>query len=256
MALKIKSLGQSGYRLQCDEVVVYIDPYLSDSVASMGEEDLRRMVPIPVKPENIKDADWVLLTHHHRDHYDPDTIGPLSISSPGCRFVCPGNVVDALESLVDSSRIIIAEENWIKLAAGLRLLAVPAAHPEIERDKKGHLQYVGYVLECGKKRLYHAGDTSPDERIIKIIKPLLIDIAMIPVNEKNYFRNRRGIIGNMSVREAFQFAEEIGVKKLIPMHWDMFKPNSVSPEEISLLYHQLCPAFKMLLTPVGRDVLQ
>ena len=47
-----------------------------------------------------------------------------------------------------------------------------------------------------------------------------------------FFRARRGIIGNLSVHEAFQFAEEIAVKQLVPVHWDMFAANAVDPEEI------------------------
>ena len=49
----------------------------------------------------------------------------------------------------------------------------------------------------------------------------------------------------MSVREAFQYAEEIGARTVIPIHWDMFEPNSVLPEEIELLYAKLQPDFRL-----------
>jgi L-ascorbate metabolism protein UlaG (beta-lactamase superfamily) len=42
----------------------------------------------------------------------------------------------------------------------------------------------------------------------------------------NYFRNKKNIIGSMSNREAFQFAEDIGVKLFIPTHWDIFEKKS------------------------------
>ena len=77
------------------------------------------------------------------------------------------------------------------------------------------------------------------------------DVAFIPVNEQNYFRARRGIIGNMSVREAFQFAEEIGARSVVPTHWDMFAANQVYQEEIELLYRLLRPGFKLIMNPDG-----
>ena len=52
----------------------------------------------------------------------------------------------------------------------------------------------------------------------------------------------------MSIREAFQLAEETKVKTLIPVHWDMFKVNSVSPDEIKSVYSFYDWSFEMSLT--------
>jgi len=71
----------------------------------------------------------------------------------------------------------------------------------------------------------------------------------MPVNERNFYREKRGIVGNMSVREAFQMATDIGVKTLVPTHWDMFAPNSVYKEELNLLYELMRPPFEMRLDP-------
>ena len=61
------------------------------------------------------------------------------------------------------------------------------------------------------------------EVIEAVSKYAPIDVGLIPVNEINYYRNQEDIIGNMSIREAFQFSEDIGVKLLISTHWDMFE---------------------------------
>jgi len=53
----------------------------------------------------------------------------------------------------------------------------------------------------------------------------------------------------MSVREAFQMAADIGVKTLVPTHWDMFAPNSVYKEELNLLYELMRPPFEMRIDP-------
>jgi L-ascorbate metabolism protein UlaG (beta-lactamase superfamily) len=58
----------------------------------------------------------------------------------------------------------------------------------------------------------------------------------LPVNEDNFFRRRRGIVGNMTIREAFGLAAEVGIQSVVPVHWDMFAVNSASPEEIKAVY--------------------
>ena len=40
----------------------------------------------------------------------------------------------------------------------------------------------------------------------------------------------------MSIREAFEFAEDVNAKTLVPVHWDLFEVNSVSPTEIKAVY--------------------
>jgi L-ascorbate metabolism protein UlaG (beta-lactamase superfamily) len=59
----------------------------------------------------------------------------------------------------------------------------------------------------------------------------------------------------MSVREAFHFAEKIGAKRLVPMHYDMFAPNGVFPEEIQMLYDKIQPGFKLEFLLPGKEYL-
>ena len=64
------------------------------------------------------------------------------------------------------------------------------------------------------------------DELIDVLKNIGdIDIALLPVNEDNYFERRRGIVGNMSARDAFGLAAEVGIKSVVPVHWDMFAIN-------------------------------
>jgi len=244
-------MGQSGCRLVFPGATIYLDPYLSNSVQELDAPDLARLVPIPVLPEEIIDADWVLITHEHIDHCDPHTLPKLAKASPHARFVGPAPVVERLlEWGIAPDRISVATEAWIELVSGLRLLATPAAHPEIERDAHGNLACVGYLLDYASQRIYLAGDTSAKQEVIDtLVANGPIHTAFLPVNEHNFFRGRRGITGNMSVREAFQFAVEIGAKQVVAVHWDMFAINAVDSEEIRLIYKQMNPGFVLMLNP-------
>lgn len=249
--IKVVALGQAGFRLQFDEVTLYIDPYLSDSVEIAEGPALRRQVPIWKLPSEVNDANWVLITHTHMDHCDIDTLGPLSQASAGCTFLGPKEVGNVLaEKGIANGRFTCATNRWHELGANLRVHPVPAAHPTIEIDHLGDFRQVGYIIEYKGRRIYHAGDTSLNDVMIEAVstfKP--IDIAILPVNECNYYRNNCGIIGNMSVREAFKFAENINVRKLVPMHWDMFLPNNVYQEEIEAYYAMAGSPFDMVLNP-------
>lgn len=251
MKIPVTPLGQCGFRFQLGSTVVYTDPYLTNHVAEVEGQEMQRLRSSPIEPSRVVDADYVLVTHAHMDHCDLKTLVPLSFASSRCRFVCPNEVSKILIGAgIDSHRVTRTREDWIALGPEVRVMPVPAAHPRIENDDEGYLRCVGYVMECGERRLYHGGDGSPDDRVLDRLNRLgPIDVAFMPVNERNFYREKRGIVGNMSVREAFQMATDIKVKTLVPTHWDMFAPNSVFMEELNLLYELIRPPFEMKLEP-------
>lgn len=240
-------------RLQLSAAVVYIDPYLTDYVADTFGGELARLVPPPVAPHDVGDATWVLVTHAHADHADPTTLAPLAKASPGCRFICPSPVVPILiDAGIDKSRIRLASEQWSEMAPSLSVRAVPAAHTGIERDADGNLSYVGYLLRHQGKSIYHSGDTIPHPEIFEALKrDQPIDVAMLPVNERNYYRDAAGIVGNMSVREACQMATDVAARILVPIHWDLFAPNGTPRAEIELIYGQSVRPFELKMIESG-----
>lgn len=249
--------GQVGYRFCFGETIIYVDPYLTDYVADQFGPGLKRLVASPFRPDQVIDAHWVFVTHAHADHADPTSLGPMAMASPDCRFVCTYESESIMRDVgIQISRILPAEEKWVRLSADLSVKTIPAAHLNLERNEKGGLRYAGFLFRHHGKLFYHAGDTIPHPEIFQSIKAEGdVDYAFLPVNERNYFRDHKGIVGNMSIREAFEMAEEIKARVLIPTHWDLFRPNSVFPEEIEFLYQKLAPNFKLQLCPVGKSYL-
>lgn len=247
---KVRCLGQAGVRLSADDAVLYFDPYLSDAVEQVEGLQARRLTPAPMRPSEIRDATCVLVSHDHLDHYDPDTLVPLANASPRAKFIVPTHLCnDLVQRGVDAARVKVAAEDW-HLIDGVRIRAVPACHPTIERGGDGKLRCVGYVVEQNGHGVYFAGDTAPHPDIVEAVRREGgVKSAFIPINERNVYKERAGIIGNMSVREAFAFAEELGVQTLVPIHYDMFAANSVLPEEAQLVYDHLRPPFELRFKP-------
>lgn len=253
MTLKISTqlIGQSGCILKYENIVLYVDPYLSNSVQELDSPDLERLIDIPIAPEDITDADFVLITHDHIDHCDPHTIPKIAKASKKCQFIGPPPVLEKLKKWgISKQRLHLSEESGFEIGSKIKIYAVPAAHPKIIRNKERYLLSVGYIVEIEGKRLYLAGDTVVTEELIKDLNQYLpISAAILPVNEHNYFLGRRGIIGNMSAREAFLFADEIKVNTVIPVHWDMFAANAVDLDEIKIIYSNMNPKFNLKIQP-------
>jgi len=252
LRVPIKLLGQSGCRMEFAQTVVYIDPYLSNSVQELDNPEYRRMVPLTLAPDQVVDADWVLLTHEHIDHCDPHTLPKLAQSSPQARFIGPPPVLERLRQWgITEGRLVAAqEEGYQSLSEGLQVIATPAAHPELLRDETGSSLCVGYVIDWQGRRVYHAGDTALTQEVLDGVKKQgPIHTAFLPVNERNFFRDQKGIIGNMTIREAFGLAQELKVQQMVAVHWDMFAVNAVDPDEIRLLHRKLKPGFSLLLRP-------
>ena len=56
-----------------------VDPYLSDTLAEKYKGTAtphKRMARPPVDPAGLGRIDLVLITHHHTDHMDPETLSP------------------------------------------------------------------------------------------------------------------------------------------------------------------------------------
>lgn len=218
-------LGQASFVLKGDDVIVYVDPYLQASD--------RRLSPPPFPPEAVTNADLVLLTHDHIDHVDPSALPGIARSSPGARFVAPRPIAGKVAELVGSADRVIAAvaDEPIHLEVRGRpveLRPVPAKHEEFDETDLGY-PYLGYTIVLNRARVHHSGDTIPYEGQIERVKPHGVDVALLPINGRDFYRTRGGTIGNFDYREAAEFVAAIGAAVVIPMHYGMFRGNTVPP---------------------------
>jgi L-ascorbate 6-phosphate lactonase len=231
--LALWGLGQSGFVMKGGETIVYIDPYLSGQVGEGGRTASGRrprQFPPPLSPGEATNAQWVFCTHDHHDHTDPETLGPLAHVSPHARFIGPSSSREVFRSLAISDDCILVPPIDAPQTFGpLTFTAIPAAHYDLERDAQGGYLYLGFILHLNGVTLYHAGDTILYDGLVERLRQSVIDIACLPVNGRDGWRERRGMIGNLDGREAAELAATIGADVLIPMHNDLFAANHVTP---------------------------
>jgi len=169
---------QSAYRYQDDGLVLYIDPWEAEG------------------PE----ADVILITHAHADHYQPDEIERLR--GDGTQLVAPHDIARELSGEVTP----VAPGDSVEVA-GVRIQVVPAyntAEERLEAHPKAN-NWVGYVLTLGDRTYYHAGDTDH----VPELDSVRANVSFLPI----------GGTYTMEAEEAGGLARAIGPDLAVPMHY-------------------------------------
>ena len=173
----------SSIRIQDGVRVIYIDPF--------------RISGTPW------DADFILITHDHYDHFSPEDI--RKVANHDTILVVPGMMMgkaSEVAGIVGDIRMVKPEE--IGDIGGLAYETVPAYNigKAFHQRSAG---WVGYILTVNDTRIYIAGDTdrTPENESVNC------DIAMIPI----------GGTFTMDAREAAELVNKIKPQVAIPIHY-------------------------------------
>jgi L-ascorbate metabolism protein UlaG (beta-lactamase superfamily) len=181
----------------------------------------------------------LLVTHDHPDHLDLDLFPDLVQASPAVKVVVPTAVVPVVTEIVPEASVVgLSPGESHMIAPMTRVVATPAYHaveatdPFGDGDDGSGPRFVGYAVSDDETTLYHSGDTIVTDDLRRAVGALGPQIALLPVNGRDFYREELGLVGNMDAREAVQFAVEIGARILVPIHWDLFKSNAVRPASV------------------------
>ncbi len=145
---KIVWLGHASFRIDGQDVTVYIDPW---------------------KLKTHKPADIICVTHSHFDHLSLDDIA--MIRKPSTVIVGPA----------DCKADFGASFREIRPGQSIRVGDVNVeAYPAYNVDKDFHPKkngWVGYVIEIDGVRVYHSGDTD----VIPEMAQVKANVALLPV---------------------------------------------------------------------------
>ncbi len=165
-------------------------------------------------------ADLILVTHHHGDHYKPDTLA--GIVGGNTQIIVNPTVMEKLpEDLKAKSKQIANGES--ASFNGLSIDAIPAYNLTEGREKfhpKGRDN--GYVLGFDGFRVYISGDTEdiPDMRALKNI-----DLAFVCMN----------LPFTMDVKAAASAVAEFKPKYVYPYHYRGRDGGTQDPAEFAKL---------------------
>ncbi len=219
----IKYYGHSAFELFLGGKKILVDPWLTH--------------PLKVEdPLNIKNVDYVVLTHGHDDHIG-DTLDILK-NNPNAKVVAIFELANYIaEKIGDAGRAIGANMGGPVLLDGLKIAFVPANHSSPIGSP------TGVVVISDEATVYHAGDTgitSEMELVGKIYKP---DVALLPIG--GHF--------TMDPVEAAYAVEMIKPKVAIPMHYKTFPVLYGTPEEFEKLVKEKAPDVQVVVLKPGES---
>jgi L-ascorbate metabolism protein UlaG (beta-lactamase superfamily) len=188
--IKFHWLGHDSFLITAKGKNIYIDPY-----------ELTKTL-------NLPKADFIITSHEHYDHCNPESINILStentvlIGPKICQKLLNNKVKikKEVKELNPYEELIVEDISFSAIPAynfhRFRSPGVPF-HPK----KSNH---IGPILQIDEIKIYHAGDTDNIEEM----KDLNVDVALLPVSGTYV----------MDVDECVDAARSIKPKIVIPMH--------------------------------------
>lgn len=198
-------LGQAGLLFDFDGAKVMVDPYLSDSVASVNILNKRR-VEVDERFFDIR-PDILILTHDHLDHTDPETLDIILNKWDGICVLASQKAWQRVRSYGGSHNYVMFDRGTIWTQNNICFQAVHAQHSDSNA--------IGVLITYLNKTYYVTGDTLYHDLVIEDLKKICtsIDMVFLPVN---------GVGNNMNMVDAKLFCECINPRVAVPMHCGLF----------------------------------
>ena len=181
----------------------------------------------PLEIDNdAHDADYILITHDHYDHFSPEDI--RKVAKADSILVVPEKMLDKAQEVTgDVGKIETVKPGVYRELNGLEFETVPA-YNLLKPFHPKSAEWVGYVLRIDGQRIYIAGDTDAT----KEAKAVKCEVALVPI----------GGTYTMDAKKAAELVNAIRPNVAIPVHYgsivgkpadgDVFAQNVKDPIKV------------------------
>jgi L-ascorbate 6-phosphate lactonase len=195
------------------------------------------MVPVPFHPDDVAACDAVFATHEHTDHVHGPSQAPI-LANTGAPFLAPDDsIAVAREAEAWTEGWDVADDQLQVLAEGDTVEVGPfTVHVEGANDPDA-THPVSYVFEHEAGTFFHGGDARPGEGFEAVGERYDVDLGvlafgstgMLPDKETGERTFTRWYSGENMLAEA---ANQVGMDRLLPSHWDMWKGLTADPHAV------------------------
>lgn len=230
MAHSVRWLGHSACQITSGKgKVVLVDPWITGNPAC------------PIKKEDIKKADIILITHDHFDHLGSDV--PDLVKATGAVVIVQPELANSLkqaglspDSIIFGMGMNIGGQVEV---AGIRVIMTQAFHSSTVGSPVGYI----VILEDGKT-IYHSGDTGIFASMGLLGDIYSIDLAFLP-------------IGSVFVMDPVQAAYSLTLlkpKTAVPIHYGTFPILVQDAGEFTSLAREKAPETKVEVLKPGQEI--
>ena len=228
-------LGHCSFFIRLGGVTFLTDPIFFDLPM------VPRKVGLPCPPEHLRNINFLLLSHGHRDHLDKKTIRTAFAHNPQLKALVPLRAGDLLRGI--DPQLPYQEAGWYQkfdLVPGeVEVYFMPAAHwhrrglSDINKVLWG-----SFVLRTPTTSIFFAGDSAIGphfEAIEELLGPM--DVCLMPVGAyKPTFLMSKS---HMNPHEAVKAYNHLHGGTFIPMHYGTYDLSDEPPGEPVRLLRQV-----------------
>ena len=194
-SLQVTPIKHGSMEINFDGRIIQVDPVIDGT-------------PPVTDYTKMANADVILITHHHYDHYDEQAVSDL------CK-VSTVIITNQLTAAALGEGEVMYNGDSLQVFDDLKIDAVAAYN-----TTPGHTQFHpkgrdnGFILTADGLRIYIAGDTEDIEEMKEVAD---IDIAFMPCNQPY----------TMTPAQLRHAAEMVRPRVLYPYHYGDTDPNAI-----------------------------
>ncbi|MEJ7647411.1 MAG: MBL fold metallo-hydrolase [Chryseolinea sp.] len=248
-------LGHSTFYIRINGSRLLTDPVFGNIPA------VKRMCEFPINPNLLRDLDYILISHDHRDHFDEPSLKTLAKNNPSARYVSGLNMKPLIHQFTSSTNI--EEAGWYQQYSqsdkGVTITFVPSRHWSRRglNDTNRRL-WGGFVIEANGQRIYFGGDSGYDSHyreLQSVFKDFTIAILGIGAYEPEWFMSPN----HQSPADALKGFIELNGDNLIPMHYGTFdlsdEPMSQPLKDLRAAAAELSLTEKLNILNIGQPLI-
>lgn len=213
--MKVQRLGWAGAKITTAKLTILIDAVENFSNGKFF------VIDTPDASYRFSDqekADYILITHLHKDHYDKDLI--LKMLKPEGKLIVSSLIADILkEDGLTQILPLTLDESFTDGDVSFT--------PVFAMDGIGDKQ-VSWVVSDGKHRILHGGDTIWHNQFWAIGKKFeAFDAVLLPVNgtTMHFVKPFSPVPATLTPLQAVTAAHILNAGTLIPIHYGFNKPG-------------------------------